>query len=86
MAPFKSASQRRLFEMIAHGKKPSSGKGPSKKVAQKFIADSRESGNPAVDEYTTPKKSKRVKGPIFGKAPLASASHHPRAGGKHKAR
>jgi hypothetical protein len=40
--PFKSEKQRRLFQMIAHGKKAmKNGKsiGPSPEVARKFIAD-----------------------------------------------
>ena len=36
--PFKSEAQRRLFYSAAAGKKAN--KGPSKAVAQKFIADS----------------------------------------------
>lgn len=36
--PSKSAKQHRFFEMIAHGGKPRHGKGPSKKVAQEFVA------------------------------------------------
>jgi hypothetical protein len=41
--PFKSEKQRRLFQMIAHGKHPTKyGRsiGPSPEVARKFIADS----------------------------------------------
>ena len=38
--PFRSVKQRNLFEMIAHGGKPKNGKGPSVKVAKKFIKDS----------------------------------------------
>lgn len=36
--PPKSEKQRKFFEMIAHGKKPKSGIGPSKEVAQKFLS------------------------------------------------
>lgn len=42
--PFKSKKQERLFQMIAHGGKPSKGGhkiGPSPAVAQKFIADAK---------------------------------------------
>ena len=36
--PSKSAKQHRFMEGIAHGMKPRSGKGPSVKVAQEFVA------------------------------------------------
>jgi len=36
--PSKSKKQHNFMEMIAHGGKPRSGKGPSKKVAQEFVA------------------------------------------------
>ena len=38
--PFRSVKQRNFFEGIAHGMKPKNGKGPSVKVAKKFIKDS----------------------------------------------
>ena len=76
--PMKSAKQRAFFEGIAHGLKPKGGKGPSQTMAKKFIADSKESGNPALDQ------GPNVRGPIFAKGPIASAGKHPRAGGKRK--
>jgi len=36
--PVKSKAQMRYMEMIAHGGKPSTGGGPSKKVAQEFVS------------------------------------------------
>jgi hypothetical protein len=36
--PPKSEKQRRFMEMIAHGKRPSKGIGPSQEVAQKFLS------------------------------------------------
>ena len=38
--PFESKAQRRLFQGIARGWRPSNGEGPSPAVAKKFIADS----------------------------------------------
>ena len=35
--PSKTAKQHRLMELIAHGGKPKSGKGPSVKVAKEFV-------------------------------------------------
>lgn len=36
--PSKNAAQHNLMEMVAHGGKPSSGKGPSVAVAKDFVA------------------------------------------------
>lgn len=36
--PSKNKKQHNLMEMIAHGGKPSGGKGPSPKVAKEFVA------------------------------------------------
>ena len=36
--PSKSGKQHRYMEMIAHGGKPRSGKGPSVAVAKEFVA------------------------------------------------
>ena len=37
--PAKSAKQYRFMQMIAHGKKPRKGIGPSKEVARHFIEE-----------------------------------------------
>ena len=36
--PVKSKAQMRFMEGIAHGMKPKSGNGPSKKVAEEFVS------------------------------------------------
>lgn len=36
--PSVSRAQQRMMQAIAHGAKPKSGKGPSKKVAKEFVA------------------------------------------------
>jgi len=44
--PSKSTKQHRYMEMIAHGGKPQSGKGPSVKVAKEFVAADKKRGKP----------------------------------------
>jgi hypothetical protein len=39
--PVVSQAQNRMMQAIAHGAKPRSGKGPSRKVAQEFVKASR---------------------------------------------
>lgn len=42
--PYKSAAQEKLMRAVAHGWRPSNMKGPSKKVARKFVRDSKPKG------------------------------------------
>lgn len=42
--PSTSGAQHRLMEMVAHGGKPSSGKGPPVSVAKEFVAADKAAG------------------------------------------
>ena len=54
--PSKSKAEHNLMEMIAHGGKPSNGKGPSKAVAQEFVKA--DTGKPIskLPTHVAPKK------------------------------
>ena len=79
--PFKSAKQAKFMQAIAHGMKMKGKKGPSMATAKKMVEDA---GDYDKKTEKKPDKDDRVKGPVFGKAPIASAGKHPRAGGKKR--
>lgn len=57
--PSRSQAQHRMMEAIAHGAKPKSGKGPSKAVAQEFVAADKGKSVSKLPKHVPPKRGKK---------------------------
>jgi hypothetical protein len=86
--PFKSAKQAKFMQAIAHGMKMKGKKGPSMMTAKKMVEDAgdydKKTEKKADADEKMPMMKGKMKGAMFGKAPLGHASHHPKAGGKKR--